>query len=140
MSNPFPNTTGDTPVAAPNDAADLEALVIEAIRQVYDPEIPVNVYDLGLIYDLEFDAENAVAVRMTLTAPACPVAGTLPGEVVRAVNTVPGVSADGCVSTVSDFAQPPRAMAVAANRMLVARRIMWSSRLHGFGAARRPLP
>ena len=92
MFNPFPNTSGDTPVAAQDDAADLEAQVIEAIRHVYDPEIPVNVYDLGLIYDLEFDAENAVAVRMTLTAPACPVAGTLPGEVVRAVNTVPGVS------------------------------------------------
>jgi FeS assembly SUF system protein len=62
--------------------------VIEAIRQVYDPEIPVNIYDLGLIYSIDIDAENRIDVKMTLTAPGCPVAGSLPGEVERRIETV----------------------------------------------------
>jgi FeS assembly SUF system protein len=62
----------------------LEAEVIEGIRTVYDPEIPVNVYDLGLIYDIQISDEAMVDIKMTLTSPACPVAGTLPGEVERA--------------------------------------------------------
>ena len=66
--------------------------VIAALRTVYDPEMPVNVYELGLIYDLNLDAAGQAAVRMTLTAPNCPVAGTLPGEVERAVRSVPGVT------------------------------------------------
>lgn len=70
----------------------LEAEVIEGIRQVYDPELPVNVYDLGLIYDLVVKADASVDIKMTLTSPACPVAGTLPGEVERAA-MVHGVSA-----------------------------------------------
>ncbi len=66
--------------------------VIEAIRLVYDPEIPVNIYDLGLIYDIDVDAEtNAVYVQMTLTAPGCPVAGTLPRDVQKRIEAVPGV-------------------------------------------------
>jgi len=74
------------------DAEDLKARITDAIRAVYDPELPVNVYDLGLIYDLETTQDGAVRIAMTLTAPACPVAGTLPGEVERAVSQVPGVS------------------------------------------------
>ena len=66
--------------------------VISALRKVYDPEMPVNIYELGLIYGIDIDAANAVTVRMTLTAPNCPVAGTLPGEVERAVRSVPGVA------------------------------------------------
>jgi FeS assembly SUF system protein len=66
--------------------------VIAALRTVYDPEMPVNIYELGLIYDLNVDAAGQAAVRMTLTAPNCPVAGTLPGEVERAVRSVPGVT------------------------------------------------
>ena len=62
--------------------------VIEAIRQVYDPEIPVNVYDLGLIYSIDINPENEIDVKMTLTAPGCPVAGSLPGEVERRIETV----------------------------------------------------
>lgn len=62
--------------------------IITAIRQVYDPEIPVNIYDLGLIYDLDVDAGNNVHIRMTLTSPACPVAGSLPGNVEAAVRSV----------------------------------------------------
>ena len=70
----------------------LENEVIEAIRTVYDPEIPVNVYDLGLIYDVQISDDKAVHVLMTLTSPACPVAGTLPGEVEMAVRGVPWVT------------------------------------------------
>jgi FeS assembly SUF system protein len=69
----------------------LESEIIEALRLIYDPEIPVNVYDLGLIYSIEIDDDAAVKVMMTLTSPACPVAGTLPGEVEVAVREVPGV-------------------------------------------------
>jgi len=69
----------------------IEAEVMEALREVYDPEIPVNIYDLGLIYDVEVDEFGFVEIDMTLTSPACPVAGTLPGEVENAVRTVPGV-------------------------------------------------
>lgn len=70
----------------------LKERVIEALRQIYDPEIPVNIYDLGLIYDLDIDAEGQVLIRMTLTAPGCPVAQTLPGQVARAVEAVEGVT------------------------------------------------
>jgi FeS assembly SUF system protein len=70
---------------------DLKEQIIAALRTCYDPEIPVNIYDLGLIYELNVDGEGAVNIQMTLTAPACPVAGTLPGEVERRVRDVPGV-------------------------------------------------
>lgn len=66
--------------------------IIEALRTVYDPEIPVNIYDLGLIYRIEVDESGVVEVDMTLTAPACPVAGTLPHEVGRVIDGVPGVT------------------------------------------------
>lgn len=65
--------------------------VIKAIQSVYDPEIPVNIYDLGLIYRVAITEDNAVAVDMTLTAPGCPVAGEIPGWVADAVAPVPGV-------------------------------------------------
>lgn len=65
--------------------------VIAALRTVYDPEIHVNIYDLGLIYALDIDEEGNVDIDMTLTAPACPVAGTFPGIVEGCVSEVPGV-------------------------------------------------
>ncbi|MDO5605507.1 MAG: SUF system Fe-S cluster assembly protein [Paracoccus sp. (in: a-proteobacteria)] len=65
--------------------------LVEACRTVYDPEIPVNIYDLGLIYTLDISDEGAVKVIMTLTAPGCPVAGEMPGWVADAVEAVPGV-------------------------------------------------
>ena len=65
--------------------------IIAALRTVHDPEIPTNIYDLGLIYTIEWLAKGEVGIRMTLTAPACPVAGTLPGVVQRAVESVEGV-------------------------------------------------
>jgi FeS assembly SUF system protein len=65
--------------------------VIETLQTIYDPELPVNLYDLGLIYDIAVDTDFNVKIQMTLTAPACPVAGTLPGQVERRIAEVPGV-------------------------------------------------
>ena len=79
-----PLEAGTAPVAG-------ETPVIEAIREVYDPEIPVNIYDLGLIYELQIEADGSVLVTMTLTAPGCPVAGIMPQQVAEAVAAVPGV-------------------------------------------------
>ncbi len=69
----------------------LEGRIVDALRTVFDPEIPVNIYDLGLIYGLDVSPEGKVAIRMTLTAPACPVAQSFPGIVADAVRTVDGV-------------------------------------------------
>lgn len=70
----------------------LRDAVIEALRTVHDPEIPVNIYDLGLIYGLAVDPDDgSVAISMTLTAPGCPVAATFPATVERVVGAVPGV-------------------------------------------------
>lgn len=66
--------------------------IVAALRKVYDPEMPVNIYELGLIYGLDVDEAGDVQIRMTLTAPNCPVAGTLPAEVERAARAVPGVT------------------------------------------------
>ncbi|MGR3616004.1 MAG: SUF system Fe-S cluster assembly protein [Paracoccaceae bacterium] len=65
--------------------------VVEACRSVYDPEIPVNIYELGLIYTIEINDESDVKVIMTLTAPGCPVAGEMPGWIMDAIAPVPGV-------------------------------------------------
>jgi FeS assembly SUF system protein len=70
----------------------LQAEVVEQIKTVYDPEIPVNVYDLGLIYDVRIDDEKNAHIVMTLTSPMCPVAGSLPGEVEVAAKQAPGVN------------------------------------------------
>jgi len=71
---------------------ELQSRVIEMLRTVYDPEIPVNIYDLGLVYSLDIDEENRVKICMTLTAPNCPVAQTFPQTVQDAVLCVPDVS------------------------------------------------
>jgi len=71
----------------------IKADVIQALKSCYDPEIPVDIYELGLVYGVEVDEQGRVAVRMTLTSPACPVAGSLPAEVEQKVRSVPGVSA-----------------------------------------------
>ena len=82
----------ETPGVAAGAPANLETEVIEAMRTVFDPEIPVNIYDLGLIYDMQIAEGGDVKVKMTLTAPACPVAGEMPGMVARAIRTVEGVT------------------------------------------------
>lgn len=69
----------------------LESEVVEQLRSVYDPEIPVNIYDLGLIYDVQVSDNKDVHIMMTLTSPACPVAGILPGEAESAVRATPGI-------------------------------------------------
>jgi FeS assembly SUF system protein len=70
----------------------LKDRIIAVLKKVYDPEIPVDIYDLGLIYEVDAPESGQVHIRMTLTAPSCPVAGSLPGEVERAVRAVPGVT------------------------------------------------
>ena len=71
---------------------ELRQQVIKALRTIYDPEMPVNIYELGLIYGVDVDEASFVSIRMTLTAPNCPVAGTLPPEVELKVKGVPGVT------------------------------------------------
>jgi FeS assembly SUF system protein len=83
------------PLALAPDPAKTEALkpaIVEALKTVYDPEIPVDIWELGLIYDIGVDAEGVAGVRMTLTAPGCPVAQSLPIEVADKVKSVAGVS------------------------------------------------
>ena len=70
----------------------LQDKIIERVRSCYDPEIPVNIYDLGLIYEVKVEPTGHVHVRMTLTAPGCPAAGTLPGEVEDKITVLPGVT------------------------------------------------
>ncbi len=75
----------------------IEAEVIESLRTVFDPEIPVNIYEMGLIYDVKVDEAGAVAIQMTLTSPHCPAAQSMPAEVeqkVRAIDGVTGVQID----------------------------------------------
>jgi len=73
-------------------SAALTPSIVKALSTIYDPEIPVNIYDLGLIYDIIVDASSAVGIRMTLTAPACPAAQVLPEQVRAAAAAVPGVA------------------------------------------------
>jgi FeS assembly SUF system protein len=86
-----PAETAAVATAAPSDD-ELRARIVEAISQVYDPEIPVNIYELGLIYRLEVGRDGMVEIDMTLTSPACPVAGSLPGDVETRVRDVEGVN------------------------------------------------
>ena len=81
----------DAPAAPKKTGAELEPDIIAALRNVYDPEIPVNVYDLGLIYEIQADADGVVFVKMTLTAPNCPIADEVVAQVQEAVADVPGV-------------------------------------------------
>lgn len=82
----------NAPQSTSVDALLLESEIVEVLRSCYDPEIPVNIYELGLIYDLTVNPAGEVCVKMTLTSPACPVAGSLPPEVEAKVRAVPGVT------------------------------------------------
>lgn len=82
MSEPAANITED----------ELKMKIVDAIKTVYDPEIPVNVFDLGLIYDVNIFPINNVFVLMTLTSPSCPSAGEIPGEIERAIRSVAEVN------------------------------------------------
>ncbi len=103
---PSENLSKAKPGDGPRSHAEMEPDIVEALRTVYDPEIPVNIYDLGLIYGFEIDENYFVDVKMTLTAPGCPVAETFPGIVENAVKSVVGVS-DARVELVFD---PPWTM------------------------------
>ena len=107
---PTPSDTDERPAGTSEtsdivrDAAQTDALkpaILDAIRTVFDPEIPVNILELGLVYDVWVDAAGAAGVRMTLTAPGCPAAQSLPVEVARKVKAVPGVT-DAKVDVVWD--------------------------------------
>ena len=83
------------PAGAPLTPERMQALqkdIVAALCTCFDPEIPINIYELGLIYNVEMSADGAVGIRMTLTSPGCPVAGSLPGDVQRKIQAVPGVS------------------------------------------------
>ncbi|EEW25743.1 SUF system Fe-S cluster assembly protein [Rhodobacter ferrooxidans] len=91
MNQPQDRIEG-TPLIKPSSTEHpLYEPVVEACRTVFDPEIPVNVFDLGLIYTIEINGENEVEIAMTLTAPGCPVAGEMPGWVMDAIEPVAGV-------------------------------------------------
>ncbi len=87
----------EPPFADVPHAHPLWGKIAAAIREVYDPEIPVNLYELGLIYHVEIDSDNNVFVKMSLTAPGCPVAGEMPGMVEDAVRTVEEIGTEKTV-------------------------------------------
>lgn len=89
-----PGVTEATPSTSlpPEEIDRLTDDIVAALKTVYDPEIPVDIYELGLIYRVEIDDDRHVAIDMTLTAPGCPVAGEMPGWAENAVSAVPGVS------------------------------------------------
>jgi FeS assembly SUF system protein len=92
--NPNPPAEKSPPSGEPltwEQIEDLKKAVIAALCTCFDPEIPVNIYELGLIYDLLVEETGALQIKMTLTSPACPVAGSLPGDVQRKIEAIPGV-------------------------------------------------
>jgi len=95
----------------------IEAQIIEALRTVFDPEIPVNIYEMGLIYDVKVEPTGAVAIRMTLTSPNCPAAQSLPSEVEAKVKAVPGVT-DAKIEIVWEPPWDPAKMSEAARLQL----------------------
>jgi FeS assembly SUF system protein len=121
-----PSSDSGTPAPAAEPAAlvpdqartdDLKPRILDAIRTVFDPEIPVNILELGLIYDVVVDAGGVAGIRMTLTAPGCPAAQSLPVEVAQKVKAVPGV-ADARVDVVWDPAWTKDRMSDAAKLQL----------------------
>ena len=91
-TQPVPESTRTPFTPDPEKTDTLKPAIVAAIATVYDPEIPVNIWELGLIYDVAVDAAGAALVTMTLTAPGCPAAQSLPSEVERKVRDVPGVA------------------------------------------------
>lgn len=109
QDNQIQEQDANAPSAAPGSAipaAELEQLtadIVAALKTVYDPEIPADIYEIGLIYRVDIDDDRNVEVDMTLTAPGCPVAGEMPGWVENAVSSVPGVG----LVTVNMVFDPP---------------------------------
>ncbi|MEM7048659.1 MAG: SUF system Fe-S cluster assembly protein [Acidobacteriota bacterium] len=107
----------ETEPAAEAASEGLEEQVVAAVKTIFDPEIPVNIYELGLIYDIAIGDGNKVDVKMTLTSPACPVAGSLPGEVRDKILSIEDV-ADAEVEVVWDPVWNPSMMSEAARLQL----------------------
>jgi FeS assembly SUF system protein len=99
------------------DKETLRQRIIEILKTVYDPEIPVDIWELGMIYDISIDDDYVAHIKMTLTTPNCPVAGTLPGEVERRVRDVEGLK-DVKVKLVWDPPWTPEMMSEAARIQL----------------------
>ena len=132
LDNPVSNPHSPHPSAAPSggptpsspqahtepvDIGDIQEKIIAALRTCYDPEIPVNIYEMGLIYDIDVSLSGDVVLRMTLTSPACPVAGSLPPEVQAKVAAIPGVKS-AKVEVVWDPPWTPERMSEAAKLQL----------------------
>jgi FeS assembly SUF system protein len=99
------------------DIADLEQKLIDAMHTIYDPEIPVDIYELGLIYSMDIQPDGKVAITMTLTTPACPVAGSMPGTVEKVARMVEGVT-DVTVDLVWEPIWGPQMMTESARLQL----------------------
>jgi len=94
LTAPLPAVSGDQPTVGPPDpvlTAEFQPQIVEVIKTVFDPEIPVDIYELGLIYDIVMDADRRALVRMTLTSPACPSAQQIPSEVRYKVKAIDGI-------------------------------------------------
>ncbi len=98
-ANPAPPADSEAPAAgaaasaiAPEELARLTDDIVGALKTVYDPEIPADIYELGLVYKIDIEDDRSVKIDMTLTAPGCPVAGEMPGWVQNAVSAVEGIS------------------------------------------------
>jgi FeS assembly SUF system protein len=120
LTRPSETPPADPPQVGPLDpvqTAELQPKIVEAIKTVFDPEIPVDIYELGLIYDVIVDAERRVLIRMTLTSPACPSAQQIPSEVRYKVKAIPGVT-DAWVDIVWDPPWSKELMSEAAKLSL----------------------
>lgn len=106
----IPPARAETPAASPEQ---IEADVIATLKTVYDPEIPVDIYELGLVYGIDVGPDGDVSIRLTLTSPMCPVAGSLPPEVEAKVAQVPGVKSSS-VEVVWDPPWNPSMMSESA--------------------------
>ncbi|HLJ96648.1 MAG TPA: DUF59 domain-containing protein [Gemmataceae bacterium] len=120
--HPAESLPGPTPPSSqvptgPTDIGELEEKIVAVLRTCHDPEIPVNIYELGLVYDLDVNPSGDVVVRMTLTSPACPVAGSLPGEVQTKIAAIPGIKS-AKVDVVWDPPWTPERMTEAAKLQL----------------------
>jgi FeS assembly SUF system protein len=120
LTRPSDTPPADPPQVGPLDpvqTAELQPKIVEAIKTVFDPEIPVDIYELGLVYDVIVDAERRVLIRMTLTSPACPSAQQIPSEVRYKVKAIPGVT-DAWVDIVWDPPWSKELMSEAAKLSL----------------------
>jgi metal-sulfur cluster biosynthetic enzyme len=110
-----PAAKGGAPVIAPGPHAETEGLIVKELKKIYDPEIPMNIVDLGLIYSFEWGASNDLVLHMTLTAPGCPVAGVLADEIKGVLEKVPNV-AKATVDYIWDPPWTPERMSDFAKR------------------------